>query len=246
MASSSRRAASDGSTAGAGAATRRRTPLRRQTVATMTLEAIRDRILRGDYPEGAPLRQDALAEELGVSRIPVREALRQLEAEGLVTINPHQGATVSTLSIDEVQELFELRALIETDLLKRAAPRLTEADLDRAEEILGKFSAAFEEGDVGRWGRLNWHFHSALLGPANRPLSMGVAESLQNQSDRYMRLQLSLTSGQERAGDEHRAILEAVRAGDADRACALLAAHITGAGRSLLDFLREHRAENSR
>ncbi|HEX7119592.1 MAG TPA: GntR family transcriptional regulator [Longimicrobiales bacterium] len=211
----------------------------------MTLEALRERILRGDYPEGAPLRQDALAAEFGVSRIPVREALRQLEAEGLVTINPHHGATVSALSIEEVRELFELRALIESDLLRRAVPHLTPADLDRADEILAKYEEAFRAGDVSEWGALNWQFHSTLLTPAGRPLTMGVVESLQNQSDRYIRLQLSLTSAQTRANEEHHAIADAVREGEVDRACALLAAHITGAGRSLLTFLREHRASES-
>src|SRR5438874_11719461 len=100
-------------------------PIQRQTVAGMTVDALRERILRGDYPEGEPLRQDALADELGVSRIPVREALRQLEAEGLVTFSPHRGAVVSSLSLDEIVELFELRAEIETDLLARAIPRTT-------------------------------------------------------------------------------------------------------------------------
>src|SRR3954462_13104423 len=99
-------------------------PIQRQTIASMTVEALRERILRGDYPEGEPLRQDALADELGVSRIPVREALRQLEAEGLVTFNPHRGAVVSSLSLDEIVELFELRADIECDLLARAVPRM--------------------------------------------------------------------------------------------------------------------------
>lgn len=212
----------------------------------MTLEAIRDRILCGEYPEGSPLRQDALARALGVSRIPVREALRQLEAEGLVTINPHQGATVSTLSFEEVQELFELRALIESDLLRRSLPHLTMEVLKRAELILDDYEAALRAGDVAAWGELNWEFHSTLLSPAGRPLSLGVAESLQNQSDRYIRLQLSLTEGQARASDEHRAILDVVGSGRPDRedrACELLAAHIVAAGCSLLDFLRTHRAE---
>src|SRR5215217_1329322 len=93
-------------------------PIQRQTIASMTVEALRERILRGDYPDGEPLRQDALAEELGVSRIPVREALRQLEAEGLVTFNPHRGAVVSSLSLEEIAELFELRAEIECDLVR--------------------------------------------------------------------------------------------------------------------------------
>ena len=100
-------------------------PLRRQTLTSMTADAIRERILRGHYPEGEPLRQDGIGTELGVSRIPVREALRQLEAEGLVTFNPHRGAVVSTLSLKEIRELFELRADIEGDLIRRAVPHMT-------------------------------------------------------------------------------------------------------------------------
>src|SRR6185369_4521990 len=114
-------------------------PIQRQTIASMTVEALRERILRGDYPDGEPLRQDALADELGVSRIPVREALRQLEAEGLVTFNPHRGAVVSSLSLDEIAELFELRAEIECDLIARAIPLATKEHIDRALEVLDEF-----------------------------------------------------------------------------------------------------------
>src|SRR6188508_351651 len=114
-------------------------PIQRQTIASMTIEALRERILRGDYPDGEPLRQDALADELGVSRIPVREALRQLEAEGLVTFNPHRGAVVSSMSLEEIMELFELRAEIECDLLRRAIPLATKEHIDRALEVLDEF-----------------------------------------------------------------------------------------------------------
>src|SRR5947209_10797712 len=114
-------------------------PIQRQTIASMTVEALRERILRGDLPEGEPLRQDALADELGVSRIPVREALRQLEAEGLVTFSPHRGAVVSSLSLEEISELFELRAEIECDLVCRAIPNMTKEQLDRATEVLDEF-----------------------------------------------------------------------------------------------------------
>src|SRR3954470_7939582 len=135
-------------------------PIQRQTIASMTVEALRERILRGDYPDGEPLRQDALADELGVSRIPVREALRQLEAEGLVTFNPHRGAVVSSLSLDEIVELFELRADIECDLLARAVPRMAKEQLDRAVEVLDEFEDALHAGEAMRWGPLNWHFHA--------------------------------------------------------------------------------------
>src|SRR5690348_2420010 len=111
-------------------------PIQRQTIASMTITALRERILRGDYPDGEPLRQDAIADELGVSRIPVREALRQLEAEGLVTFSPHRGAVVSTLSLEEIEELFELRADVECDLLRRAIPNIGAEHLARAGDVL--------------------------------------------------------------------------------------------------------------
>ena len=117
-------------------------PLARQTVASMTLDAIRDGILHGIYTEGEPLRQDALAAELGVSRIPIREALRQLEAEGLVTFSPHRGAIVSILSLAEIEEVFDIRANLEPDLLRRAIPRLTTYQLDQADEILDRKALA--------------------------------------------------------------------------------------------------------
>src|ERR1700752_924690 len=136
--------------------------VQRQTIASMTVVALRERILRGDYPEGEPLRHDAVADELGVSRIPVREALRQLEAEGLVTFSPHRGAVVSSLSLDEIDELFELRAEIECDLVLRAVPLITEKQLKRATDLLDEFEAALAAGEASRWGQLNWHFHAAL------------------------------------------------------------------------------------
>src|SRR6478609_3394059 len=131
-------------------------PIQRQPVASMTVEALRERILRGDYIEGEPLRQDALADELGVSRIPIREALRQLETEGLVTFNPHRGAIVSSLSLAEIEEVFELRATIEPDLLRRAMPHLTTYQLDQADEVLDRYAVALRTGDVSQWGELNW------------------------------------------------------------------------------------------
>lgn len=219
-------------------------PIPRQTVARLTLERLRSKILRGDYAEGAPLRQDALAAELGVSRIPVREALRQLETEGLVTFSPHVGAVVSSLSLSEIMELFELRAQIESELLRRAMPRLDAIQLTRAAEVLDAYEAAFRARDVARWGELNWKFHAALLEPAGRPLTMGLLQNLHNQSDRYTRLQLALTHGEDRADEEHRTILETVRGREVARACALLRGHILGAGRSLLEFLRVHRESN--
>jgi DNA-binding GntR family transcriptional regulator len=213
----------------------------RKTMTGMALEVLRERILRGEYTEGEQLRQDAVAESLGVSRIPVREALRQLESEGLVTFNPHYGAVVSSLSLAEIEELSQLRALLEGELIRQAIPNLTADDLDRADGILEAYEAAFEDNDISEWGSLNWLFHSALLGVANRPLTMNVLTTLHNQSDRYMRMQLALTHGEDTAVGEHRAIAAAARAGDADLAAALLHEHVLGAGQRLMEFLRVQR-----
>src|SRR6478672_13025574 len=220
-------------------------PIQRQTIASMTIEALRERILRGDYPDGEPLRQDALADELGVSRIPIREALRQLETEGLVTFNPHRGAIVSSLSLEEIEEVFDLRASIESDLLRRAIPHLTTHQLDQADEVLERYAVALRTGDVAKWGVLNWQFHASLYAPAARPITMNIVQRLHQQSDRYLRMQLALTHGETRASEEHRAIAVAARAHDTKRACQLVRDHIAGAGRSLLAFLRERRDEDT-
>ncbi len=207
----------------------------------MTVEALRERILRGDYPDGEPLRQDALADELGVSRIPVREALRQLEAEGLVTFNPHRGAVVSSFSLEEIEELFELRVEIECDLLRRAIPRMTKDQLERATDVLDEFEDALNAGEASRWGPLNWHFHAALYAPARRSVTMSVLQKLHRHSDRYFRMQVLIVNGGARANEEHRAIAGAVVRKDVKLASQLMHAHILGAGGSLLELLREQR-----
>ena len=218
-------------------------PLRRQTLTSMTADAIRERILRGHYPEGKPLRQDAIGVELGVSRIPVREALRQLEAEGLVTFNPHRGAVVSTLSLKQISELFELRAEIEGDLILRAVPHMTAEDHARAGEILDAYEVALHRGQVPVWGALNWQFHSTLYAPADRAFTMSIVSRLHQHSDRYLRMQLALTHGETRARHEHRAIAAAARKGDAAKASRLLRDHILGAGRALVAFLEQERGQ---
>jgi DNA-binding GntR family transcriptional regulator len=211
----------------------------------MTLEALRERILHGEYPEGEPLRQDAIAAELGVSRIPVREALRQLEAEGLVTFSPHRGAVVSTMSLQEIAELFELRAEIESDLVRRATPHMTPADHARAKEILQAYEIALRGGEVAKWGELNWRFHSTLYAPSARRFTMSMVSKLHQQSDRYLRMQLALTHGETRAKEEHRAIAAAVKRSDVRLAAKLMREHILGAGGALLTFLEQQRGKDN-
>jgi DNA-binding GntR family transcriptional regulator len=217
----------------------------RQTVAGMTLDAIRARILRGVYPEGEPLRQDSLADELGVSRIPVREALRQLEAEGLVTVTPHRGAIVTTLSAAEVEEVFALRAEVESALLRAAIPRLGPDGLALAAELLERHERALADGDAVGGGSLSWEFRAALYAAADRPVTMSIVQRLHQQSERcFVRMQLAAgaagAAGVRRAGGEEarRALLAAVARKDGRRACALLRGELLREGRALVAFLR--------
>ncbi len=218
----------------------------RRTIADLAADALRDRILRGDLAEGAPVRQDAMAAELGMSRIPVREALRRLEAEGLVELSPHCGAVVSSLSLEEITELFDLRALIEGALLRRSVPRLSAKVLGLAGEVLTQYERAFRERRIQHWADLNWRFHSILLAPAGRNRTLAMVQTLHHQSERYMRMQLTLTRGESRAHLEHRAILAAARNGDGPGAARLTASHVRHAGRDLVAFLRQYRTAPDR
>ena len=216
----------------------------RTSLSSAVAEKLREKIVHGDIQEGEQLRQDAIAQEFAVSRIPVREALRQLEAEGLITIVPHRGAVVSLLSCDEIEELFEIRAVLEPEVLRVSIPNLKEDDFARAEQILETYDTALgDEGDVSEWGRLNWQFHSTLYAGANRPQFMNVIRTVNYNGERYIRLQLYLTRALERARKEHHMLLGLCRKRNIEGACELLARHIRTAGKSLSQFVTEHRQQ---
>jgi DNA-binding GntR family transcriptional regulator len=213
--------------------------LRHRTVSAAVADDLRRRIVDGEFASGFQLRQDALAAEFGVSRIPVREALMQLEAEGLVKIHPHRGAIVSELSMEEIADLFELRAILEPRLLRASAPRLTEEDYRRLKAILKEFSAALKARHVSRWGELNTELHMVLYRHAGQPRSLAIVANLLQECDRHTRLQLSLEGKRERAETEHAELIRLCAAGEVETACGLLKTHIENVGRSLKDFLEE-------
>lgn len=216
--------------------------IERQSFASAVADKLREKIIRGELHEGEQLRQDAIANEFQVSRIPVREALRQLEAEGLIKIVANRGAVVSALSPEEIGEMFEIRAVLECHVLRQAIPNLTEDDFQKAEEILKGYERVVEgESDISSWGKWNWDFHSTLYEPANRPVLMNLLRTLNNNCDRYTRLHLLFTRDLHRSGRAHRMVLDACRTGQADAACAALWSHIMDAGQYLKDFIRSRR-----
>ncbi|NHR06582.1 GntR family transcriptional regulator [Chromobacterium haemolyticum] len=220
-------------------------PIKRQTLTSAVTESLRQRILSGEFPDGQQLRQEALSNEYGVSRVPVREALRQLEAEGLIQIIDHKGALVSKLSLEDVLELLEIRAMLEGSVLKAAIPCHTKADHDLAQQTLREFEQALRNNDVRHWGELNSRFHLALYRAAKRPNTLALIEQLHNKTDRYTRMQILFTRTMERAHEEHSKLLELSRQGKADEASEFIRFHILSAGHALEDYLRNQTQQNA-
>ncbi|MGA2550545.1 MAG: GntR family transcriptional regulator [Burkholderiaceae bacterium] len=197
----------------------------RKTAVDLVVDELRARILSGVLAPGSVLRQEALSVELGVSRIPLREAIRLLSSEGLVDVVAHRGAFVSLLSEAEVRELFDLRLRLEPWLLSHAALRVSQEELDAAEALVAKMDTALPED----WGALNWAFHESLYRPANRPSALNMIRALHEKSERYFRLQVMNAPIRREARAEHLSMIELCRARRAEEAEAALARHIEAA-----------------
>jgi DNA-binding GntR family transcriptional regulator len=211
------------------------------SAADIVYEALRKAIIEGDLAEGENLRQDQIALMFNTSRIPVREALSRLEQNGLITTQRYKGAVVAGLSIEEIEEIFEFRALIEAEVIRLAVPRLTGKTLDAARRHCQAFDS---EANSAMWGEINRNFHYSLYEAARRPYYLQIVRASLDRIDRYLRAQLTLTNGMSRARREHKGILDACIAGDADKAAELTRDHILGAGRALVTFLEETRGRN--
>ena len=211
--------------------------LKNRTLSAAIGDQIRQDILNGAYASGAQLRQDMLAAAFGVSRIPVREALFQLEAEGFVQIEPHKGAIVTSLSPAEVEDVFALRSLLEPRLLRASIGGLTQEDLAGLDAIQSEFNAAIKSRDTGRWGTLNARLHLAMYARAGLPRTLSIVTGLLQTSERYTRIQLATKAAWQRAQAEHAELVELCRAGNAEAACALLVQHIAAVQQDLAAIL---------
>ncbi|HYW54265.1 MAG TPA: GntR family transcriptional regulator [Dongiaceae bacterium] len=189
---------------------------------TLIADALREDIHAGRLAAGTALNQNELADRFGVSRIPVREALRQLETDGTIRYVPSRGAVVSAYTPDEIEERFEIRAELEPLALRLAIPHLTPETLRAAEREL---TAMRDEPDPERWGKHHAAFHRLLYEAAHRPRLLAIVESL------YLSVTSLIPPGSRRehmrAHDaEHRAILDACARGDADAAARALREHL--------------------
>jgi len=217
-----------------------------KTRTQLVVEILREKILSGEIVAGQPLRQTALAEELNVSRIPVREALLQLEAEGLVSFEPHKGASATELNLSQVDELFELRAMLEGDLLATSLVNITDDALTQATEILANLDSALgKENAANTWSELNSEFHNCLYSGASRPQTANLVNILNKNADRYIRMHLLWAGGISKAGPEHAELLAFCKARDIDNAVAKLKQHILNSRDEIKAFLLQRETTNS-
>ncbi len=199
-------------------------------------DALRRLILLGKLPAGSRINQDAVAARYGVSRIPVREALHQLEAEGLVQIIPHRGALVSTLSSEELMEIYEMRDALESLSVRLAVPKISEDELRALEDLLVRMEGA---ADPARWLDLDSEFHTALYIPSGRKRLCNAISTLRRNTSRYLHIAVRSRDRIRLAQEEHRQILNAYRNRDAEEAAKALHWQLVQTRDFLLDMLGE-------
>lgn len=210
----------------------------RYRTATEYVEAtLREAILSGAIAPGTPLRQEELATTFKVSRMPIREALRQLEAQALVDFEPHRGAVVVQITLLDAMDNYAIRAALEPQALRLSIPHLTEEDFTIAEEILAEID---QETDPGRMGELNRRFHMTLYAQAGLPRLIALTEQHLASADRYLRFHLAAIG--DMGQDEHRDMLAACRAGDEARAIDALARHHGRASAAMRAFFEAREA----
>ncbi|CCQ17520.1 Transcriptional regulator, GntR family [Rhodococcus sp. AW25M09] len=198
---------------------------RRLTAQQMALNHLRQLISGGFLQPDDRIRQEQLAEDLGCSVIPVREALKTLEAEGQVQYVPHRGYHVTRLSIDELTETYLIRRLLEDEIVRIAAPRLGPDDFAEFDRLMDSMESASTAADIATMITLNRDFHFRLFERADRPRMVDFIRMLWQATDSYRARYYADAPARERVDREHRSIVDALRAGEVDRAVEELDRH---------------------
>jgi len=214
-----------------------------RTMQEIVYDTIRDAILSGRYQPGQRLIADELAREVGVSRMPVREALHRLEATGLVTLMPHRAAVVNELSESEIIEIYHIRAVLDGLATRQAAPHLTKADYDRLNALLDEMAAAAKAKDLDRVLRVNRDFHQLIWQAAHSPRLHSLLENLYDASQRFRNISILLPGRLERLTQEHRRIAQALARGDVNKAERFAIEHHEGTARRLLNSIEKKRGQ---
>ena len=206
----------------------------RDTTAKVVAERLRDEIQRGTLTAGTRLRQNDVAQRFGVSTTPVREAFAQLQAEGLLRIDPHRGAVVFHPSVEDLLEFYEIREALESLAVTRAIPRMAS---DTARDLNALIERMRRTEDAGEWLSLNDRFHLHLYESSGRPRLVAMIDNLRDASAPYIHMFVASRPPSRRANDEHQEILDACARRDAAGARRAIRSHLRNASRDLAAFL---------
>jgi len=208
-----------------------------QPLREMVFDVLLEAIMSGQLPPGERLMEVQLAEEIGVSRTPVREAIRRLELEGFVVMIPRKGAYVAGLSIKDVTSIFEIRSALESLAVRLGAERITEEGLAVLDENLVEFDKNYEEGDTERYFKLDIAFHQALYKFSGNERLVQMMGNLTEQINRYRRVSMSDAVIRQHTIHEHRKIVEALRSHDPKKAMEAMSEHMVHTENSLITIL---------
>jgi len=204
---------------------------------------LRAEIIHGAYKPGEALRLEKIAADYDVSTMPVREALLTLETEGLVEIFPHRGAVVTQLSIEDLEDICDIRALLEEKSTRYAIPNLTDEDLDALASLVEQMDE--HAGDASIELGLNHQFHVRLYQASGRKYLSEFNDLMRYRAQHYLYAYIDEVGSMAHAQVEHREILEACRQGDADKAATLVREHVIQAGKALVDHFRQRQEISS-
>jgi len=221
-----------------------RTPLPRvrqgRVLADWVATSLREAIFLGFFEPGEKIDQDLVAEELEVSRTPVREALKRLEFEGFVEVRPHYGAFIPVVTPRDVREGFEVRALLESEVVRQVTPLISEAVLEELDRSQAESLAELDVGNTTKHFETDIHFHQTLLDLVANHLIKEILDGLTNRISMVRRL------AQSRPGvhlpeslDEHRGIIQAIRRRDSDKAAELMVLHLQTSSLRIQELARE-------
>jgi DNA-binding GntR family transcriptional regulator len=204
----------------------------------LVFESLREAIISGQLKPGERMMEIQMAEEMGVSRTPVREAIRKLELEGLVVMIPRKGAYVSGLSLKDIADVFEVRGALEGLAAELASERITDEELERLERYLVQITEDIEKGDLNKVVETDTEFHTQLYKASRNDWLLQIINNLREQIQRFRTTSLSLPGRMKIAVDEHRQIVEAISSRNGKLARKLAQEHIEKAENSLMSMIQ--------
>ena len=207
-------------------------------------EALRDAIKRGILEPGERLMEVQLAEELGISRTPVREAIRKLEQEGYVIMMPRRGTYVSSVSVHDVKEIFEIRSALESLSTGLATRRIEPDELETLQKLLVEIEGHIKDNNIEKIVETDVKFHGLLYQVSRNERLVSIISNLKEQLARFRTLSMSYPGRLQETLEEHRKMVEAIASGDVDAARDAAEHHMEQAEETLLKAMRKNKLEN--